>query len=296
MLYADGAAYEPAARTWRPLPRGPLAGRSSAAAVWTGKEVLIWGGRGGGDPNDGLNDGAAFDPARGKWRMLSPSPLLPRVPVAAVWTGSEMVVWGDASRSGSESHREGAAYDPVADRWRQLPSAPLELNLAEGIWTGEELLVFGARLNGNNWAETKHAQGMAYDPEANTWRVIAEYPLSPQASSVLWTGKEVVAWDYELKAGAYDPASDTWRRLPDLPLRFYECYPQSARAGEVVVAWQCGQGAMLDSTGAWRRMPRVARVIFGRPVSAGGVVLFPGAAHEGHANALWAFKPVTKAG
>jgi hypothetical protein len=113
---------------------------------------------------------------------------------------------------------------------------------------------------------------------------------------VIWTGKEAIAWDYDLKAGAYDPARDAWRRLPDLPLRFYECYPQSARAGDVVVAWFCGLGATLDSSGAWRRMPRVAGDIYGRPVSAGGVVLFAGAAHEGSANALWAFKPATRAG
>jgi hypothetical protein len=293
--HADGAAYDPASRTWHRLPSGPLSGRSSAAAVWTGKEVLIWGGgRDGGD----LNDGAAFDPAGGEWRALAPSPLSPRTPVASVWTGSEMVVWGDDSRSAGDPHHEGAAYDPAADRWRQLPSAPLELNQAGAIWTGEEMIVFGSRLDGNNRADTEHAQGMAYDPEANVWRVIAGYPLSPQASTVLWTGKEMIAWDYELEAGAYDPAGDTWRRLPDLPLRFYECYPQSARVDEVVVAWHCGLGATLDSTGAWRRMPRVAAgtLIYGRPVSAGGVVLFAGAAHEGHADALWAFKPATRAG
>jgi hypothetical protein len=290
--HADGAAFEPASRTWRRLPRGPLAGRSSAAAVWSGREVLVWGGRAG----DGeWGDGAGFDPVSGEWRLLSPSPLSPRVPVVAVWTGRELIVWGDSSRSGRATQREGAAYDPSSDRWRLLPLGPAGLNQAEGIWTGEEMIVFGAHLDGNNRADTESAQGMAYDPKANNWHLLPRHPLSPQASSVVWTGKEVVAWDYELEAAAHDPARDTWRKLPDVPLRFYECYPQSARAGEVIVAWFCGQGAILDSARSWRQMPRAPGEIYGRPVSAGAVVLFAGAAHEGGANGLWAFKPAEKA-
>ena len=66
--HADGAAFEPAARTWRPLPRGPLAGRASAAAVWSGREVLVWGGQAG---DTEWGDGAGFDPVSGDWRMFS---------------------------------------------------------------------------------------------------------------------------------------------------------------------------------------------------------------------------------
>ena len=205
-----------------------------------------------------------------------------------------MIVWGDASRFGSAGQREGAAYDPAANRWRELPPAPLALNEASAVWTGKEMIVLGAHLDGNNWSDSKHAQGVAYDPDTNAWRVITAFPLSPQASAVAWTGKELIAWDYELKAGAYDPARNTWRRLPDLPLRFTECYPTSARAGEFVWAWFCGSGAILDiSKGTWQRMPEAPGEIFGTPVSAGAVVLFPdGPELAGEENpVLWAFKP-----
>lgn len=116
---------------------------------------------------------------------------------------------------------------------------------------------------------------------------IADYPLSPQASSAAWTGEELVAWDYELRAGAYDPARDAWSKLPDLPLHFAECYPQSARAGEVLIAWFCGQGATAGLTGSWHRMPQAPGEVYD-PVSAGDVVLFLSARH---APGLWAFKP-----
>lgn len=231
----DGAAYDPATATWRRLPRGPLSGRSRAAAVWTGNEVLIWDGW----PDLPPGDGAAFDPATRTWRMLAASPLSARIPVVAVWTGREMIVWGDASRSSTA--RDGAAYDPETDRWRKLPPSPLVLNQASVIWTGAEMVVFGSLLDGHNHSSTAYAQGIAYDPERNAWRVIAPSRLSPQASTIAWTGKEILAWDYLLQAGLYDPVRDTWARPPGLPLSAGECYPKSAQAAGALVAWYCGR-------------------------------------------------------
>ena len=50
---AHGAQYVPAAGRWFALPRAPLRGRQFPAAVWTGDELLVWGGF-------RANDGAAF--------------------------------------------------------------------------------------------------------------------------------------------------------------------------------------------------------------------------------------------
>ena len=282
--HADGAAYDPGTRRWRRIPSGPLSGRSTPGAVWTGTEVVLWGG----SPASG--DGAAFDPEAGTWRALPPAPLSPRAPVAAVWTGQEVLVWGNASRNWRAN--DGAAYEPAADRWRPLPPAPLALNTAQAVWTGEEMVVFGAHLDRNNASRTEHAQGIAYRPETDGWRVIAPRPLSPQASTVAWTGDRVLVWDYELTAGVYDPARDVWAGVPDLPLSDAECYPESVVADGFVFAWYCGVGALYDvESGTWKRVPSPEDVVFGRPVSAGSVVLFAGAAHEGSANGLLAFRP-----
>jgi hypothetical protein len=40
----DGALYHPDTDTWQPLPASPLAPRYRATAVWTGEELVIWGG------------------------------------------------------------------------------------------------------------------------------------------------------------------------------------------------------------------------------------------------------------
>lgn len=285
--HANGAAFDPVAEAWRLLPRAPLAGRSEPGAVWTGTEVFIWGGTDG----TAMNDGAAFDPKTSTWRMLPTSPLRPRVPVAIVWTGEEMIVWGNEDRLATAV--DGAAYDPALDRWRMLPSAPLALNLASSLWTGEELIVYGAWLDGRNHADTRHAQGIAYDPETNEWRLLTVHPFSPQASTAVWTGDQLLVWDYELRSAAYDPTSDEWKPLPDLPLEFSECYPQGDRpVDDLVFAWHCGKGALFDlAKDEWQALPGPFREIFGHPVAADGVVLFAGAASDGSGNALWAYKP-----
>ncbi|GGM17335.1 hypothetical protein [Nakamurella endophytica] len=60
---ADGASFDPATGQWQLLPQSPLTARASALSVWTGTQLLIWGGQSGfGEP---LNDGAAYTPATG---------------------------------------------------------------------------------------------------------------------------------------------------------------------------------------------------------------------------------------
>jgi N-acetylneuraminic acid mutarotase len=67
-----GGAYDPATAKWTPLPtENAPSPRCDAACVWTGKEVLIWGGY---DRKDGRNtqlcSGGAYDPEKKTWREL----------------------------------------------------------------------------------------------------------------------------------------------------------------------------------------------------------------------------------
>jgi hypothetical protein len=250
--------------------------------------MLVWGGWT--ENGRTLGDGAAYDPETASWRMLPAAPLGPRIPAAAVWTGRELLLWGDVSRF--EEARDGAAYDPEADRWRSLPPAPTALNEVSAAWTGAELIVFGALLDGNNWTERRHAEGVAYSPATDEWRRIAPFALSPQASWATWTGDELLVWDYELKAAAYDPARDSWRELADLPLDFSECYPKSVRVGQAVFAWHCGGPAALfkGESARWKVVPTPREGVVGRPLAAGSVVFFVEASHEGKAGG-WVYRP-----
>jgi hypothetical protein len=293
-FHAEGWLFDPVSQRWHEIAPSPLSGRSGTAAVWTGREVILWGGydgRGVADGETAFGDGAAYDPTTDRWRLLPTAPISARPPAATVWTGSEMILWGSVGRDVPDAPRDGAAFDPETNTWREVPAAPFALNQADAVWTGQEMLVFGSLLNNNNASTTPTSVGLAYDPSSETWRKLPTARLSPQASAVAWTGRVMIAWDYELKAQAYDPALDAWRPLPDLPLDFAECYPRSAATGRYVFAQYCGVHTFWDTaTEAWMKVTEDPN-LFGEVVAAGKVFLFAGAAHESVRNRLVAFKP-----
>jgi hypothetical protein len=286
----DGALYDSRSRHWERIPPAPISGRSAAAATWTGTRLVVWGGYGA--PGGRVfGDGAAFDPASRSWTTIAAAPISARMPAAWAWTGTEFLIWGDASRAASS--RDGAAYNPASNTWRGLPPSPLAPNQASVALVAGEMIVYGAHLESGNRATTRHAQGMAYSPNTNRWRVLPPFPLSPQASAVSTVDGTVVAWDYALDAARYDPRTNRWTRLPDLPLRGGECYPTSTTVAHLVVGWYCGTGAILDArTGAWRhlRPPKSAPPLDG-PVPGSSRALFLGARRNAQHAELWAYRP-----
>jgi N-acetylneuraminic acid mutarotase len=54
-----GEAFNPATNTWTALPAAPLAGRENPISVWTGHQMIVWGGDFG---STSYTDGAAFTP------------------------------------------------------------------------------------------------------------------------------------------------------------------------------------------------------------------------------------------
>jgi spore germination protein GerM/N-acetylneuraminic acid mutarotase len=59
-----GLAYDPRTDRWSPLPQAPLLGRLGPTAVWTGREMIVWGGERPASPSGtrSFADGAAFRP------------------------------------------------------------------------------------------------------------------------------------------------------------------------------------------------------------------------------------------
>ena len=217
----DGGAYNPSADTWRPISvEGAPSPREVFSMVWTGSEVLVWGGEDATSDSDSpptLGDGALYDPVADSWRPMSnqgaPSP---RTANAGVWTGQEYVIWGGVSEVSSSSDNggthyldDGAAYDPVTDSWRPMSSrgAPAANSGVSSAWTGKEVLMWGGA-----YRETM----AAYDPAADTWRSMD--PAGPHleyGSCVTWTGRYfVVCGDPEKPQGAlYDPELDHWQLM-----------------------------------------------------------------------------------
>ena len=114
------------------------------------------------------------------------------------------------------------------------------------------MIVFGSLLNGRNWADTATSIGAAYDPRSNTWRRIPASALSPQATSAVWVGDRMLAWDYETRWQEYDPVGNRWGPPLGMPLQFNECYPDTAKLRGQAFAFFCGDAALFDGrTRSW---------------------------------------------
>jgi hypothetical protein len=58
------AASPRATNTWTALPASPLRGRADPVAVWTGRQMIVWGGQTNTTPPNALTDGAVYTPTR----------------------------------------------------------------------------------------------------------------------------------------------------------------------------------------------------------------------------------------
>lgn len=156
--FADGAAYDPDADSWTPIPGALLAPRAMHVAVWTGSAMVVWGGST--SFSGSVADGAAYDPAGGSWTVLPPAPLGKRLFPTAVAARGSILIWGGDAEGAPAA--DGAAYDAASGAWRPLPDSPLgPRSRHSAVWTGAAMLVWGG-LQG----QAAHSDGAALRPPA----------------------------------------------------------------------------------------------------------------------------------
>ncbi len=115
--------------------------------------MIVWGGNAGGTVRSG--EGGRWDPLSDLWQPTSTDGApVPRSSHTAIWTGERMVVWG-----GSEIispgvccawSASGGRYDPTSDTWEPTSQAdtPPAMTGHEATWTGDAMIVWGARVGG----------------------------------------------------------------------------------------------------------------------------------------------------
>lgn len=216
--FNTGGHYDPRRDAWRATEtRGAPPARSGHSAVWTGHEMVIWGGQG---ENGVLSDGAAYDPGSRRWTLLpSTGAPLARSGHRAFWTGSEMIVWGGQGSDGVL--QDGARWDPTSRRWKQVAAAgaPSARSGFVGVWTGSEMLVWGGEGTRGSLGD-----GGGYDVALDRWRPLSRMgaPSARVSSVAVWTGSEMLVWggrrdprgDDLSDGAAFSPAADRWRPLP----------------------------------------------------------------------------------
>ncbi len=175
----DNAAY---------LDPGPLSIRAGHDVMWTGTEMIVWGGAQG-DRLPHLIDGAAFDPATNTWRLLAPIPLESSKVTRAVWADQQMIV---------VSREATLGYDPTDDSWSVIgdglypPEVPGFL-----VWTGKHVAA---------WTSS----GIhTFDPSTGKW---AQLPDLGFGRSAAWEGALLVL-DGNLVAVGLAPEYCSGRRI-----------------------------------------------------------------------------------
>src|ERR1043166_2583060 len=187
-------------------------GRASHTVVWTGSEMIIWGGV---TPMDS-NTGGRYDPITDSWTATS----VINVPSArsfhtAVWTGTEMIIWGGEAGGGGPFNT-GGRYNPVTDTWvsTSTSTAPSPRSIHTAVWTGSEMIVWGGR----NASLARLNTGGRYDPETDTWvpTTTANAPSARESHTAVWTGTEMIVWgggaplNSVNTGGRYSPGTNSW--------------------------------------------------------------------------------------
>ena len=189
------------------------ADRFDHTAVWTGSEMIVWGGT-----RDGLvdlNTGGRYNPVTDTWIDTSTAGApFARSGHTAVWTGTEMIVWG------GNADNSGGRYNPVTDSWTatSTTNAPAGRNNHTAVWTGSQMIVWG----GVNFIGLTFNTGGKYNPSTNTWTstTTANAPTTRTGHTAVWTGSEMIIWGgwnglsspFSLfnSGGKYNPVTNSW--------------------------------------------------------------------------------------
>ncbi len=238
---------------WLPLSEnGAPSPRIRHSALWTGTEMLIWGGRPA--PGQVTDTGARYDPSTDTWAaMTTAGAPAPRHSHSAAWTGNEMIVWGGFGESDYET--TGALYHPATDTWRKMSDigAPSGRTFQSTVWTDTEMIVWGG-FNGT----TVLSDGARYALGNNTWTTLpVGAPQRRFSHNAVWTGSRMIVWGgtdtdgWLATGGVYDRTLDSWTSattLTDVPASREGS--SAAWVGDDMLIWGGWDGGNYSNRGA----------------------------------------------
>ena len=262
-----GAIYDPTARSWTKTStvNAPSA-RQLHSAVWTGTEMLVWGGQHNGEA---LGTGGRFNPTTNTWKPISTANAPPaRFWHTAVWTGDHMIVWGGSS--GPDQLTSGATYDPATDGWVAIAAPQVSREAHSAVWNSGSMLIYGGL--GDDTVDTdvymptaQAAGGMQYSPSPseswNSLQVTAQ-PASRAWHTAVLMGSPLamVVWggyngaSFLGNGGSYTIQTQAWTATnPPEPegRRYHTAVTFGDPATKMVVWGGEGQNGELDSGGVY---------------------------------------------
>ena len=248
----SGAMYDPAGNTWIYMsPPSWVYTRVGHTANWTGTRMLVFGGWGNSvqiywwwwtpTPPTFLGNLQVFNPTLNTWTAgsISSEPS-PRWYHTAVWTDTELIVWGGSNQSYLNN---GKRYNYATDSWSEmsLVRAPAgreghtavytdsvdRITLRQEPWN-KKMIVWGG---GNPQAMNS---GGIYDIDLDQWLTVQQdgstiaadkltTPISRTNHTAVWTGRRMIVWGGTDQSnnilntgGIYDPLTDTWQATQNI--------------------------------------------------------------------------------
>jgi N-acetylneuraminic acid mutarotase len=243
-----GGRYNPTTDSWTATADAPSA-RNLHTAVWTGTEMVVWGGETGGF--FALNTGGIYNPATDSWIATSTN----NAPTArafhtAVWTGSEMIVWGGLDiRVGG--FNTGGRYNPGTDSWTatSTSNAPSARGFHTAVWTGSEMIVWG----GGAYPSYFNTGGR-YNPGTDSWTAtsITNAPSARNLHTAVWSSSEMIVWGgspdpniYVNTGGRYNPGTDSWTATSTTNAPTGRDYHTAIWTGSEMIIWGGTDGSNL---------------------------------------------------
>jgi N-acetylneuraminic acid mutarotase len=243
--------------TWAAVSLNVPDARVYHTAVWTGSEMIVWGGV------DYLsttyfNTGGRYNPSTDSWTATSTvNGPTGRYGHTAVWTGSEMIIWGGFD--GSNELNTGSRYDPNTDSWTatSLTNAPSARDQHTAVWTGSEVIVWG----GSDAVGGRFNTGGRYNPSTGSWIATSTLnaPGARYLQAAVWTGEEMIIWGGDGQnlprlntGGRYNPSTDSWAATTTTNVPAGRDAHTAVWTGSEMVVWGGdGDSGYLDTGGRY---------------------------------------------
>ena len=182
--------------------------------------MIVWGG------NGDLNTGGRYNPITNSWAVTSTiNAPTGRWLHTAVWTGSQMIVWGGTAEA--RYLNTGGRYNPSTDTWMATSTAGVPVRYYHtAVWTGSEMIVWGGLVGSSNYlssgktccaqfvppppTRTRAATGAAsptpsptpsssggrYNPVTDSWTATSttNAPDGRAGHTAVWTGSQMIVW------------------------------------------------------------------------------------------------------
>jgi len=202
-------AFDPETQGWRRIADPPHAPRWGGTHVWTGRELIVFGG--GLQGSSTTTEGAAYDPSTDTWHTIADAPVGMNLADAA-WTGREMIVIGselDDRNVATTKTAVATAYDPSTDSWRRLPDPPISAQTSAISFVDGRVIAW----------EGYNPSSAEFLIEEGRWRSMDTGDLEGgecYAEGVV-SARVLFTWDCGSPA-AWIAEDSSWVRLPPVPI------------------------------------------------------------------------------